>query len=159
MLALGASGDPQTSQAVPAPIPELTQEEKITADELRALQLKHADFVLFDARDSQTYDEEHIQGALLPLPRSYYQDRQLYRARVISEPPNLETTLAESMKNYPKDTAIVTYCNRDCKASAFLLSKLKKLGFTRVRAMEAGIGEWKEKGYPVTVGAPKISGL
>lgn len=159
MLALGASSDSQTSQAVPAPIPELTEEEKITPDELRALQLKHAGLVLFDARDSQTYDGEHIEGALLPLPRSYYQDQQLFRARVISEPPNLDSTLAESMKNYPKDTAIVTYCNRDCKASAFLLSQLKKLGFNRVRAMEAGIGEWKEKGYPVTVGAPKVSGL
>ncbi len=155
MLALAAFSDSQASQTDPASIPELTQEEKITPDELRALQLKHAGLVLFDARDNQTYNEEHIQGALLPLPKSYYQDRELFRARVISEPPDLDATLAESMKHYPKDSNIVTYCNRDCKASAFLLAEIKKLGFTRVRAMEAGIGAWKEKGYPVTVGAPK----
>ena len=155
MLAPGACGDSQASQTDPVPLPELTQEEKITPEELRALQSKHADVVLFDARDNQTYDEEHIEGALLPLPKSYYQDRRLFMARVVSQPPDLDTTLAESMKQYPKDSNIVTYCNRDCKASAFLLAQLKKLGFTRVRAMEAGIGEWKEKGYPVTVGAPK----
>ena len=152
MLTLGASGDPPTPQAVPEAIRELTKEEKITPEELRALQLKHADFVLFDARDSRVYDREHITGALLPLSRSYYQDRELFRARVISEPPNLDTALAESMKRYPKDFHIITYCNRDCKASSFFLLQLKKLGFTRVQAMEAGIGEWKEKGYPITTG-------
>ena len=159
MLVLGASGDSQTSQAVPKAIRELTEEEKITPEELRALQLKRADFVLFDARDNQVYDQERITGARLPLPIAYYQDRQLFRARVISRPPDLDATLAESTKRYPKNTNIVVYCNRDCKAGAFLLLQLKKLGFTRVRAMEAGIGEWKEKGYPVTAGAPKVSGL
>ena len=146
MPALGICSDSQTSQAVSAPIRELTQEEKITPEELRELQLKHADFVLFDARNSQAYNEEHIQGALLPLPKSYYQDRQLFQARIIAQPPDLDSTLAEAMKNYPKDTNLVLYCNRDCKASAFLLFKLKKLGFNRVRAMEEGIGDWKEKG-------------
>lgn len=143
MLALGASSE----------IRELTPEERITPEELREFQLKHADFVLFDARGSEAYDTEHIEGAILPLPRSYYRERSLFMARVIGEAPNLDLTLAESMKNYPKDTAIVTYCNRDCKASAFLLLKLKELGFNRVRAMEEGIGEWKDQGYPVTVGA------
>lgn len=142
-----------------APVRELVPEEKITPEELRALQLKRAGILLFDARDDRAYDAEHIEGAVLPLPKEYYRQRELFMARVVSESPNLGFALTESMKNYPRDKVIVTYCNHDCKASAFLLLQLQALGFKNVRAMEAGIGAWKEKGYPVTAGVPKVSGL
>jgi len=128
---------------------KLADAESVGADELWALRQSHADLVLFDARSKREYDTAHIAGAELPLPLTYYNDLALYNARVLPDKPNISDTLAVATKTLAKDRAIVTYCNRNCTASANLLRELKKLGFTNVRSMEEGLQAWKEKGYPV----------
>ena len=128
---------------------ELTADEIISADSLRKLQTDHADFLLFDARGKKSYDEAHIEGAVLPLKADYYSQEEANRTSGSLTPLDPEAALTEVMSLYPKDKWIVTYCNSNCKAAAALLMKLKSHGFTRVQAMEEGIQGWESKGYPV----------
>ncbi len=127
----------------------LLADEVISMEELRNKQIRNERFVLFDARTKQSYDEGHIQGARLPLSADYYKKQELFRMRVLSRMPDMDKELVKSVKAFPKDKAIVTYCNDKCQASAVLALKLKSLGFKSVRAMEGGFQSWKKKGYPV----------
>ena len=127
----------------------LTVDEIISPEELRGLQLTGKESVIFDARDKESYDKRHIEGAFLPLGSDFYEQSKLFKLKLIDTAPDMESELEKSTQHYPKNIPVVTYCNRGCKASAALLLKLKKLGFTDVRAMEDGIQAWEEKGYPV----------
>lgn len=129
----------------------LPWEMVMTADELREKQLKNvSNFVLFDARDERSYEESHIQGAVLPLATGYYQQKKLYKKGISDRSPNPDMALKENMKKYAKNTPIVTYCSSGgCQASAVLALQIKRLGFTNVKAMEDGIERWDDKGYPM----------
>ncbi len=128
----------------------------ISADELRELQEKKTYLVLLDARSEKSYEEGHIQGAILPLTPGYYEQAVLYKKGRLKQAPNGETALRDNLKKYSTDTLIVTYCSSGgCQASAVLALQIKRLGFKDVRAMEDGIQIWAEKGYPVTLGAKK----
>ncbi len=121
------------------------------------MQLSNKDFLLLDARQQRVYEEEHIPGALLPLPPDFYKDQELYRANIIPTMPDLDRALGERMSAYPKDKVIVTYCDTGCKASVNLMLQLKRAGFKNVRAMEEGISVWKNKGYPLAIRPPRLS--
>ena len=136
---------------------DLGPEEKISMKELRELQIQKTDFILFDARGKDAYNAGHIEGAALPLPHVYYQEKQLLSAGVISKPFDYEESLAEAMKEQPRSAVIVTYCNSNCKASANLLRQLQKLGFMNVRSMEEGYQSWEKAGYPSVIAAPQNS--
>lgn len=127
----------------------LFPEELISMKELRKKQIKNDKFILFDARGKNTYDTGHIKGAILPLGMDYYQNEELFRAGIIKSPPDRDKTLVESMKKYPKDFPIITYCNDNCEAGAVLLLQIKRLGFTDVHALEEGFQSWQASGYPV----------
>ncbi len=128
----------------------LFQEDRISADELRQKQLKAERFIVFDARDQKSYQEMHMEGAILPRTDDYYKKQELYNQRVTSTPPDADKALIENMKKYPKNTAIVTYCNSgNCQASAVMALQIKRMGFNNVRALEDGIQIWQKKGYPV----------
>ena len=101
----------------------LSDNEIISADELRQKQTSGTVFLLLDARGLPSYTQQHIEGAL-----------------------HGDST---PMEDIPKDRPIVTYCNANCSVSASLLYKLKQKGFTDVRAMVEGIQIWEKKGYPV----------
>ncbi|MBI4353580.1 MAG: rhodanese-like domain-containing protein [Candidatus Omnitrophica bacterium] len=131
----------------------LRQGEILSAEELRALQRKGTALLLFDARGRKPYEIAHIEGAVLPLSIDYYRDAELFKAGILSSQPDADRELAQAMRQYPKDTAIVTYCGRDCQASTVLVLKLKELGFTNVKAMKEGIEVWEERGYPVVSGS------
>ena len=84
-------------------------------------------------------DEEQFQDA--HIPGSVYMDIK---------------DMQEKTKQWPKDTAIVTYCaSYLCHSSKEAVDKLKSLGFTNVKAYKAGIAEWYQKSqtdsqrYPV----------
>ena len=128
----------------------------IALDELRSLQLKGADFILWDARDQTSFELSHIQGATLPLDNAFYKATALFAKGLISEAPDPAQALKNATKALDKDRLIVTYCNRNCKASEMLGIQLRGLGFTKVKWMEAGLQTWEEKGYPVTIGVPKL---
>ena len=129
----------------------------ISATELRDWQVKNNDLTLFDARNKKSFDSTHIQGAVLPLAEDFYLREELYQKGLSPVAPDPETALTDAMKAYPKDKPIVTYCNRDCQASVILAQQLRALGFKNVRYLQDGLQGWEEKGYPVTVGAPRLS--
>ena len=128
----------------------LDPKEIISMEELRDLQVKKTTIVLYDARSLDAYGVGHIEGATLPMPPIYYQEKKLLAAGVISKPFDYSDSLVEAMKGRPKDTMIVTYCNSNCKASANLLRQLQRLGFNNVRSMEEGYQSWEKAGYPVS---------
>ncbi|HTL69669.1 MAG TPA: rhodanese-like domain-containing protein [Candidatus Eisenbacteria bacterium] len=133
---------------------DLKPEEIISADELRKLQLEKKSFLLYDARSKSDYDTAHIEGATLPMPHKYYTELSLYSANIISQKPDTAAYLRDAMRDTPKTTPIVVYCNSHCQASTAVLLKLKSLGFTDVRAMKEGIQAWEQKEYPVARSAP-----
>jgi rhodanese-related sulfurtransferase len=152
ILALAASFAATPAFAV-ADNDELTAQERISSNDLYKLMRDVPGVVVFDARGKRDYDALHIEGATLPLPLQYYNDAELFKEGVLPKAPDMESSLAESMKAYPKGTRIVTYCNRDCPAAARLLRILNRFGFTNVQAMEEGVQAWQELGYPSVAGA------
>ena len=127
----------------------LYPEELISAKELRALQKKKSDFILFDARSPRSFEDGHIAGAVLPRSKDFYERTQLFEKGIVRTPPDQDEGLKEGVKDIPRDKAIVTYCNEHCSASSVLLFKLKGLGFKNVRSMEEGYQAWEAKEYPV----------
>lgn len=132
-------------------------EDATSADAVRQMQDQKLNFVLMDARSLRNYQAEHIEGAILPMISEYYEKQALFQANVISVPPDVDEFLKRSMEKYPKDTKIITYCNKDCHASEVLMSKLRLLGFSDVKFMQSGIDAWKEKGYPVAAPAADLA--
>ena len=137
---------------------DLDSREIISINELQELMNKKANILLFDARGKAAYDQGHIEGATLPMPLAYYQEKQLLAAGVIGKPFDVDGSLAEKMKDAPKESLIVTYCNSNCSASANLLRRLQRLGFINVRSMEDGYQAWEKAGHPVVIGAPRLAG-
>ena len=124
-------------------------QEVISANNLRELQLKKTKIIIYDARDKISYDQGHIQGAVLPLDTDYYRELALFQSGVIPKGPDADKALGVAMKKVPKNARIVTYCNANCGASKVLQLKLVNLGFTDVRVMAEGYQVWESKGYPV----------
>lgn len=78
--------------------------------------------------DKQFYDDAHIPGSI--------------------NIPVME--VEKSAEKWSKDTEIVVYCsNYKCTASGMIAKKLKKMGFEKVYAYEAGMAGWKQAGLPV----------
>ncbi len=127
----------------------LAADEIISPEELKALHDGGQEVWIMDARDKDSFEKRHIEGAFLPFTDDFYERNRLYKSKLIDKAPDNEAELEKATRDYPRDIPIVTYCNRSCKASAALLLNLKKLGFTNVRDMEEGIQTWEEKGYPV----------
>ncbi len=131
---------------LPAPTSSV---DAASAEEVRQMQLKQTHFTLLDARNLNSYQIEHIEGAVLPMSSEYYAQQALFQSHVISSPPDTDEFLKRSMEKYPKGTKLITYCHKGCQVSEVLMLKLRALGFTDVKFMRDGIDAWKEKGYPV----------
>ncbi|OIO38946.1 MAG: hypothetical protein AUJ72_01680 [Candidatus Omnitrophica bacterium CG1_02_46_14] len=127
----------------------LLPEELISADQLKQKRLEKGPFIILDARSKKNYEEAHIEGAFLSMTPEYYHQEELFRQGIVKDAPAADTALEKNMELHSKKTAIITYCNSDCQASAVLVYKLKRIGFTDVRAMEDGFQSWEKKGYPV----------
>lgn len=83
--------------------------------------------IVIDARSKESYDNEHIKGAI-----------NLHH-RVIS---------AETASHFDKNTQIVAYCTGvGCNASTKGALKLAQLGF-KVKELIGGLEWWKRDGYP-----------
>lgn len=102
---------------------------KIGGKELKRKMDWGDDFALVDARDRDSYGEEHIEGAM-SLPVDQVEQK------------------AEQMLG--KDREVVVYCEGfSCAASGNEVRKLKKMGFKKLRHYAGGISQWKEFGYPI----------
>lgn len=126
-------------------------EEVISMKELRDMQMKKRKILIFDARAKKSYDDGHIEQALLPLSENYYRTEELFRTGIIkSMTLDRDKDLADHMNQYPKNIPVVTYCSDGCQAGSVLLLQLKRLGFTDVRVLDDGFQTWQKNGYPVS---------
>ena len=126
----------------------IKEEGSITPEALSSLLKEGNAIVIFDARTANEYRQQHIAGAVLPLDEDYYRRQALFQQKVIPQPPSQAQALARNQKKLPKDTRIVTYCNRKCALSKQLKKQLEGLGFTNVQWLAGGINDWQDKGYP-----------
>jgi rhodanese-related sulfurtransferase len=84
---------------------------------------------ILDANGSESYKEGHVPGAI-----DYRADE------------------AAALKQLPKDKGalVVAYCfNVNCPAYAAAADAAKKLGYTNIKHLSAGISGWKEAGAPI----------
>src|SRR3990167_3448497 len=72
----------------------LSEEELITKEELRQMQVENSKFTLFDARGKSSYDSGHIIGAILALPNEYYIQKELLEQGLLKQPMDYHQTLA-----------------------------------------------------------------
>lgn len=109
---------------------------RITAEELRQLIDKKADFVAVDVRDSGSYEAGHIKGAV-----NIYYD-------AAADPMDRQMMLIA----LPMDKLIVTYCDcTDDASSANMAQELYKLGYDRdkIKVLSGGSLRWVELKYPM----------
>jgi rhodanese-related sulfurtransferase len=100
--------------------------EAVSAQQLLE-RLEKGDIILLDARPPDEFKSGHIPGA-------------------ISVPTE---TLADHLKNLPKDQEIVAYCRTSyCLLSDELALILKSQGYN-VRVLEKGMSDWQASGLPV----------
>ena len=59
---------------------DLDSRDIISIEQLKELMNKKANILLFDARGKAAYDQGQIDGATLPMPLVYYQEKQLLEA-------------------------------------------------------------------------------
>lgn len=101
---------------------------QITLDGLTERMKSQKPFILADARDTDSYAEAHIPGAI-PMPAD-----EVYR-------------LADQ---FDRDMDVITYCgNYQCPASTMAAREFMKKGFHHVQDYKGGIKEWTESGHPV----------
>ena len=101
---------------------------KIRRKELKRKIDSPDDFKLVDARNSGSFREENIRGAI-SIPLGGVEER------------------AEKLLR--KSDEIVVYCSSfACPASANEVRKLKQMGFRNVKHYAGGIEDWKNVGYP-----------
>ncbi len=105
--------------------------------------------LVIDARSKRSYDKAHIRGAVLPHTEEYFRRQELFRTGASETHPEEGPDLARAMKRYDKTRPVVTYCGDGCQASAYLLVRLKQMGFKDVQALETGFESWDAAGYPV----------
>ena len=89
---------------------------------------KNSNYQIVDVRSAEEYGKAHIKGAI-SIPVS-----------------DIEINLNLISKDLP----VIVYCSSStCGSSSFAAEIFFGLGFKEVYAMNAGIEEWIEKGYPV----------
>jgi rhodanese-related sulfurtransferase len=87
---------------------------------------------VLDVREKEQFEAGHIPNA-----------KHLSRGQ-------LELRVNEA---FPDPTVrIVTYCEVG-KISTLAAATLRRMGFTRVLALDGGMKAWREKGFPVEAGA------
>jgi len=115
-----------TSQAFAA---NETKIDNITAETLKKMHDDSAHFLLIDARRTEDFTKEHIEGAI-SLPATDVNSKTL-------------DEIAPDNK-----TKLVFYCqNLKCQASHIAASKALGAGYKYIYEFNGGIEAWKEHGY------------
>lgn len=97
-------------------------------EELKGMLEENKPLSILDLRDRDSFEHEHIEGALCV--------------------PLMELSDAEQLLQ--KDREVVVYCDRSrCDICPAAAEELEKMGFRQVEILEEGFEEWKEKGGPV----------
>lgn len=109
---------------------KMTQARTIARDELKRMLDQGGDFYLWNVLTDDYFHGEMIPGShRVPLDRV---GRHVAHSRV------------------PKDAEIIVYCaGPRCPMSGMAAEKLRKLGYTNVRAYEGGVEEWVQAGHEI----------
>lgn len=96
--------------------------------------------IFLDARSAEDYEQGHIEGALnLPWESPPWED--------------LDTRIAEKLKDYPQETRFITYCDGEaCSMSKELAMAMLERGYTDVRVLVNGWTLWQDRQLPVDSG-------
>jgi rhodanese-related sulfurtransferase len=127
----GGQGSASSKDTDPFP-----QVPRITAEEVERLAKDKGSVVLVDTDDSETYDAEHIKGAV----------NIAYDPTV--DPRDQDQTLSV----LPGDKLIVFYCNCPHEEdSAPMVLEMWQLGYDhdKVKALKGGLTRWEQLGYPL----------
>ena len=100
------------------------------ADLDRRIARQANDLVILDVRESEAFRAGHIPGAV-HLPRG-----------------QLELRVNEA---FPDPTVRIVTCCEVGKISTLAAATLRELGFAHVAALDGGMTQWREGGYPVEV--------
>jgi membrane protein DedA with SNARE-associated domain/rhodanese-related sulfurtransferase len=86
--------------------------------------------------------------------RRHARDRQGIPGAVRIDPRRLEQYRAHDKRaQIPRDREVVLYCASPHEfTSARVALALQRRGFERVRPLAGGLGAWRERGFPVTLG-------
>ena len=128
----GQSSAAKSAAKEEQPYPEVL---RIPAEEVKRMIEQKADIVLVDTRDSLSYDDGHLQGAI-----NIYYDPTV-------DPSEREMTLVA----LPMNKLVVLYCEcNNEEDSAPMILELWKLGYdhNKVKALRGGSIRWRELGYP-----------
>jgi rhodanese-related sulfurtransferase len=107
---------------------EITSFKMITMQEVAEIVKGNAEgYVIMDVRSEEEYVKVHIKGAV-SVPVSEFEDR---------------------LGEFSLDIPVIVYCtSSSCSSSSSAARILVEKGFKTVFAMDSGIGEWLEAGYP-----------
>ena len=148
--ALSSSPLPQNSQkaspsaktsaeaSAPAAKDELPfpQVARITAEEVARQMKAKGDVVIVDTDDSETYEAEHIKGAV----------------NIFYDPTGDIRNQDQTLSALPGDKLIVFYCNCPHEEdSAPMVQEMWQLGYDKdkVKALEGGLTRWETLRYPL----------
>jgi cytochrome c oxidase cbb3-type subunit 3/ubiquinol-cytochrome c reductase cytochrome c subunit len=114
----------------PEPVGFKTQPARTPADTIKNELDRGAKMAILDARASSDYLGEHIKGAV-SVP---FYDVDPYADKL------------------PKDAWLVCYCACPHAESGNLARALVDKGFTKVTVLDEGLGVWRQRKYPTSMG-------
>lgn len=100
-----------------------------SVDAIRSRMERKEKFVLVDVREDNEFANDHLPGAI-------HLGKGVIERDIEQRVPGL-------------DTEIVLYCGGGFR-SALAADNLQKMGYRNVVSMDGGIGEWRQKNYPLT---------
>lgn len=106
----------------------LTRVDEISADEVKEMLDKHADFRLLDVREQDEWKRSHISGA-------GHLGKGIIERDIEGEVPD-------------QDKELVLYCGGGYR-SALAADNLQKMGYRNVKSLKGGFRTWTEAGLPI----------
>ncbi|MBP9853293.1 MAG: rhodanese-like domain-containing protein [Candidatus Omnitrophica bacterium] len=120
-----------------SPAPTEIKVSEISYDDMVRLHASDESYILLDVRSQQSYDSQHIKGAV-----------NLYVGQSTDE--QIFSFLPE------KRAKIVVYCSSSsCPLSEYSAQRLIKLGYTNILHYKGGIAEWSSLKQPFESTIPK----
>lgn len=108
--------------------------------------------VLLDTRLPETYDIDHLPGAL-SFPDSLSYQQKTTGGKIV-EPDVMQRLLRE--RGISRDDFVVVYDDGKLLDAARVFWALEVYGLNRVRVLDRGYNGWAELRYPVTSNVPKV---
>jgi len=109
---------------------------RITPEQVQRLAKTNGNVVLVDTDDAETYEAEHIRGAV----------------NIPYDPTADPRAQDPSLSALPGDRLIVFYCNCPHEEdSAPVVMEMWQLGYDhdKVKALQGGLSRWEHLGYPL----------